>query len=882
MPLSNLTWLETALTSAGKEIKPVAAALDKANQILYEAFTPQASADLLVRQKARCVDVVLSHCFRQFMTTGDRQRTALVAVGGYGRNELLPGSDIDLLLLLGGKPSKAMERKISRLLTYLWDIGLEVGSSVRTVKDCVREGRTDITIMTNMIESRLISGSEDLFEKYQDAIAPGKLWSSKHFFEAKMEEQRNRHLRFNETAYNLEPNVKEGPGGLRDIQIISWVAKRHFGASSLEELAHHHGFLTQKEYQTLIDGQTHLWRVRFALHRLTGRREDRLLFDYQRQIAECFGYEGHENNLAIEQFMQQYYRTIMRLERLNEMLLQLLSQEILYKRFFNRKIQLNDDFILRNGYVEAVDAKVFKRNPSALLEIFVLMQTKRNVRGVSAVTIRLIRQHLHLIDDQFRQDPKNTELFMNFIRAPMGIIHQMRRMNSYGVLAAYIPVFEKIVGRMQYDLFHAYTVDQHTLFVIRNLRRFSVDEWRHDLPYCNDIHAELEKPELLYLAGLFHDIAKGRGGDHSILGAQDAEDFCLQHGMNPKDTRVVSQLVRHHLLMSTTAQRKDITDPDVVHEFARMIGSESMLDYFYLLTIADIRATNPKQWNAWKESLLRELYLGAKKILRQGLEQAPDVDEIINENRDVACEMIEQQDYDRVQIDALCSDFPGDYFLHHKAEEVAWHVASIMDQDSRGPVVNIRQSERLKSTEVFVYAQDIDQVFSRVVGCLSGMNLDIIYADIYSTSSGQTLDTFIIQNGEGEPITEDCDIELIQANLCSVLNQQTAPRFSISRIMPRRLKSFSRPTTVDFTQDFLNHRTIMSITSIDRPGLLFIVSSLIAEVGLLVSQARIATLGETVEDIFYLTDRNHDAVRDEQLLEALKASIIDTLDQQKQ
>lgn len=878
MPLSSLNWLDEILHKSGTEIKPIADALNLATELLYESFTADASADLLVRQKARFVDRILTHCFATYMGDSANNTCALLAVGGYGRGELLPASDIDLSILLNKKPSKELEDKISVFLTFLWDIGLEVGSSVRTLKDCVFEGKNDVTVMTNMIESRLITGDTTLYEKYKQAISPKKIWSSKEFFEAKLEEQESRHQRFNDTAYNLEPNIKEGPGGLRDIQIIGWVAKRHYGAKTLKGLVSHE-FLTEDEYHTLIEGQTHLWRVRFALHRLTGRREDRLLFDYQKQLAEMFGYEGGKNNLAIEQFMQKYYRTIMELERLNEMLLQLLRQEILFKPFFNRKKKISDDFILKNCYLEAVNDQVFINNPSALIEIFIHMQTRPDILGAHASTIRLIRESLYLIDDDFRSDPKNTELFMTFIKRPIGIIHQLRRMNRYGVLAAYIPEFEKIVGRMQYDLFHAYTVDQHTLFVIRNLRRFSVEEWEHEFPLCNEIHRELEKPELLYLAGLFHDIAKGRGGDHSILGAEDAEQFCLQHGMNRKDTRVVSQLVRMHLLMSVTAQRKDISDPDVVHQFAREVGSESMLDYLYLLTVADIRATNPKQWNNWKDSLLRELYQSTKKIIRQGIEQTPDIEDIINENREAACDLIARSHYDKAEVEALCKEFPGDYFLHHKIEEVEWHVSSIMDNPKQASVVNVRQSVRTKSTEIFIHTNDTQHVFERVVGILSSMNLDILHADIYTTTDNQTLDTFIIHDSQGNPISDDGDIQLIQKTLMQGLDSKEKPEISITQRMPRVLKSFNSPTEVKFVQDLLNHRTIMELRTVDRPGLLYTIAHQISESGLVVSHAKIATLGERVEDIFYLTNENQNAIRDPSILDQLKTCLINTLDQ---
>ncbi len=878
MPLRDLDWLDDTLARAGRDIPTLSAALKKATELLYDAFTPDADADLLVRQKARFVDRVLTHCWQQFLGDSEAE-AALLAVGGYGRCELLPASDIDLLILLVKKPDKALQEQISRFLTFLWDIGLEVGSSVRSLRDCAKEGKSDVTVITNMIESRLITGSEPLYRRFEKAISPKKMWNSKEFLIAKLEEQKQRHLRYNDTAYNLEPNIKEGPGGLRDIQIIGWVAKRHYGARDLAELVDH-GFLTAEEYQALIDGQTHLWRIRFALHRLTGRREDRLLFEYQRELAELFGYRGEENNQAIEQFMQRYYRTIMQLERLNEMLLQLLQQEILFKKFFHITRRLNDDFILRSGYVEAVDEEVFRRNPSALIEIFLLMQSRPDIKGPHAATIRLIRQHLYLIDDDFRRDPKNTELFMSFMRAPTGIIHQLRRMNSYGVLAAYIPAFEKIVGRMQYDLFHAYTVDQHTLFVIRNLRRFSVPEHRHEFPLCSDIHDRLEKPELLYLAGLFHDIAKGRGGDHSVLGAEEAEAFCRQHGMNRKDTRIVAELVRKHLIMSMTAQRKDISDPEVVHEFARVVGSESFLDYLYLLTVADIRATNPKQWNNWKDSLLRELYHATQKVLRQGLEQPQDIGDIILENREAACELISHSEELLERARRLCDLFPGDYFLHHKAEEIVWHVSSIMDCPGADSVVNIRQSAHSRSTEIFVYTEDRPRVFARVVGVLSNMNLDILHADIYTTRDNHTLDTFVIQSPDGAPISEENDIRMIRDSLLGALSRQEDPPVPTGRRMPRQLKAFRLEPSVSIGQDKSHHHSLLTISAMDYPGLLYTIARAIADSGLQVSHAKIATLGERVEDIFFLVDEQHRPVQDRQCLEQLRERLLETLKEQ--
>ncbi|NNE63388.1 MAG: [protein-PII] uridylyltransferase, partial [Gammaproteobacteria bacterium] len=518
-------YLNLACTSNGLKSQPIIEGIEQANLNIYDEFDRGVAIESLVSRKAEVIDKVLTVAIEHFIPAQPKNSCCLVAVGGYGRKELLPGSDIDLMLLLEKKPSKQLEEQISLFLTFLWDIGLEVGHSVRTVKDCVREGKADVTVITNMIESRLLHGNEALYAKFQKAIAPRKMWSSRKFFEAKLEEQHNRHLRFNDTAYNLEPNIKEGPGGLRDIQIIGWVTKRHFGTSSFRELVDH-DFITEAEYEILQKGQQHLWKVRFALHRLAKRGEDRLLFDYQNQLAEEFGFEAGKNNLAIERFMQQYYRTIMELERLNEMLLQIFHEEIILTERQKKTSIINDRFMLRNRYLAVRDDNVFKQHPPALVELFLLISLNPKCDGVAASTIRLVREHLYLVDENFRRNDEVTSLFMQLMSAPSGMTHQMRRMNSYGFLAAYIPAFGKITGRMQYDLFHAYTVDEHTIFVIRNLRRFALDKHEDEFPFCNEIYRELDNPKLLFIAALFHDIAKGREGDHSVLGAEDAIQFC--------------------------------------------------------------------------------------------------------------------------------------------------------------------------------------------------------------------------------------------------------------------------------------------------------------------------------------------------------------------
>jgi [protein-PII] uridylyltransferase len=873
-------YLNLACTSSGLKAQPIIEGIEQANLHIYAEFDRGVAIESLVARKAEVIDKVLKVAIEHFIPAQPKNSCCLVAVGGYGRKELLPGSDIDLMLLLEKKPSRQLEEQISLFLTFLWDIGLEVGHSVRTVKDCVREGKADVTVITNMIESRLLHGNEALYANFKKAIAPRKMWSSRKFFEAKLEEQHNRHLRFNDTAYNLEPNIKEGPGGLRDIQIIVWVTKRHFGTGSFRELVDH-DFITEVEYEILQKGQQHLWKVRFALHRLAKRGEDRLLFDYQNQLAAEFGFKAGKNNLAIEKFMQQYYRTIMDLERLNEMLLQIFHEEIILTERQKKTSIINDRFLLRNRYLAVRDDNVFKQHPPALVELFLLISTNAKCDGVAASTIRLVREHLYLVDEQFRRNDEVTSLFMQLMSAPSGMTHQMRRMNSYGFLAAYIPAFGKITGRMQYDLFHAYTVDEHTIFVIRNLRRFALDKHKDEFPFCNEVYRELENPTLLFIAALFHDIAKGREGDHSVLGEEDAIQFCLQHKLNRKDTRVVSQLVRNHLVMSVTAQRKDISDPDVVRDFARKVGSIGMLNYLYLLTVADIRSTNPKLWNNWKDALLQQLYAATKNVLHIGVDTITDIDEIIRENREDAFEEMRDLPYSSKDIHQICNQLPDDYFLRHRPLEIRWHVKTILDNPNAETLVKIRQARHTKTTKVFVYCDEHPYVFSQVTGVLGSLGLTILNAEIFTTDENKVMDTFIIQDHNNKPVNDKAIIRQIETELIKTLNTGNIYQSTSQKRQPRQLKAFNHPTEIVFEQDYVNKRTVMHISAIDMPGLLSVIANVIATMDINITHAKIATLGEKIDDIFYLTTPEGENIVDPTILDELEKRMTEALSSKK-
>ncbi len=867
---------ETALRNQPNNILPVfKTAVQTGNAALKSAFEANADTLQLVTSRAQFIDQILTHAF-SFIFADCSQSMALVAVGGYGRGELHPASDIDLMLLLGEKETEATRAAIERYLMLLWDIKLEIGHSVRTVNECIDEARADITVATNIMEARLLTGDASLFHTMQTETGPDKIWDSKAFFQAKLDEQVKRHRKYHDTAYNLEPNVKENPGGLRDIQMIGWVAKRHFGANTLEELIDH-GFLTRTEYAALTEGQTLLWKIRLCLHHLTGRREDRLLFDLQRQLAQHFGYEDGANNLAIEQFMQRYYRTVMELERLNELLLQLFREAILYGDTQVEPEIINKRFQLVNGYIEARYPEMFKEHPTALLELFVIMTLRPDVCGVRAQTIRLMRENSDLIDDKFRHNETAKQLFIDIIRQPRGVTHELRRMNRYGILAAYLPAFEQIVGRMQYDLFHAYTVDQHTLFVVRNLRRLSVPEFAHEFPLASGIFHHLPKPELLYIAGLFHDIAKGRGGDHAILGAVDAREFCLDHGLEDEDSQLVAWLVEKHLLMSVVAQRKDISDPEVIASFARDMGTQTHLDYLYLLTMCDIRATNPKHWNSWKDNLLTELYHKTANTLRMGLDNPVNREIAVQECQTSALRLLSQEGYTPEDVQNLWHHFTDDYFLHHSRYEAIWHSKLILDTPKQDlPLVKARLS-KLGRTEIFIYTKEHDALFAQIASSIDQLGLTIVDAQIMATNDGFTLDTFKVLEENGQNPDDQFRINEIIDRLRKTLTQDTAETIAQERPASRAQKLFQVKTKIRFEQLPGKDITVMSITTSDRPGLLARIGQAFNDCHIRVHNAKISTAGEKANDSFHITDSQNQPILDEEAIQNLRSSLLEHL-----
>ena len=861
-----------------------AEALRNADQGLENAFHAGASITALVRGRAQVVDTLLRHAWHQVHPperSADRadkpaSDLALIAVGGYGRGELHPHSDIDLLIVSRRPVTGPIQERIQRFVALLWDMGLKVGHSVRTLDACEVGSARDITVATNLMESRFLAGDARLARLLRALLQPAVVWPSGAFFKAKRTEQRARHTRFHDTAYRLEPNIKESPGGLRDIQTIAWVAKRHFRCDSLATLVEA-GFLSPSEQAALQHGQYFLWRIRFALHLTAGRAEDRLLFDYQRQLAALFGYADDGKNLAVELFMQDYYRAVKELQRLNEILLQHL-EEVIHRPPADGGLAINQRFRICHGYIEATDERVFERYPPALLELFLIYEQQPQAQGIRATTLRLLNRNLDRIDARFRRDPINRELFMAILRQPEGVTAALRYMNRYGVLGAYLPSFRSIEGRMQYDLFHIYTVDEHTLFVIRNLRRFMSPRHHGEEPEYEALIAEVPKPELILLAALFHDIAKGRGGDHSRLGADEARRFCQAHGLPKRDGELVAWLVEHHLSLSLTAQKQDISDPEVIGAFAETVRDRDHLNSLYLLTVADIRATNPELWNDWRAALLGQLFAATRQFLQDTTPERVSRRAVQTEDIDLR-ERIEEhlitEGFPRSAVQSLLTHLGSDYLQQRELREIIRHTRRILssvpsesttrakEREGNGVgtgtatdpmVVDVAEHPDRGATELLIYAREQPYLFARLVAALERLGLSVVDARIHTTPDGCVLDTFLLLEQDGQHVDPGYRSYEIRERIRERLS---APRLDPPRRQrATKLRHFEVPTTVTVIADPRNDRSELRVIARDRAGLLSEVAERLAAHDVPILSAKINTLGERTDDLFFVTAPN--------------------------
>ena len=790
-----------------------------------------------LRAHAKLVD---DHLVRMWKMLAMPSDLALVAVGGYGRAELYPRSDVDLLILLPQQPDEALQQRLQELVGKLWDIGLEVGHSVRTVGDCMAES-SDVTVQTNLLEARRITGDRALFLEMREALA--EHLSRRAFYLAKVKEQEQRHTRFIDTDHNLEPNLKESPGGLRDLQSVLWISRACGFGHTWQALAQA-DLITATEARQVAHHEHLLQDLRIRLHYLSGRHDDRLVFEYQTALAEQLGIEASAQRRASEHLMQHYYRTRRAVLQLNAVLLQTIRARI----FPVAETQpINERFIARDDKLEARDEALFEQEPSAILESFLLLEQHPRLTGFSAPTLRALWRARKLINPAFRKDERNRALFMDIFRQPRGLTHALRRMNQQDVLGRYIPAFGRIVGQMQHDLFHVYTVDEHILMVVRNLRRFTLEQYAHEFPLCSKLIRDFARPEVLYIAGLFHDIAKGRGGDHSKLGRSDAMRFCKQHGLMREDAELVVWLVERHLSMSATAQKQDLSDQDVIAAFASKIKNERQLAALYLLTVADIRGTSAKVWNAWKGKLLEDLYNASRRYMISG-----KIADQIGEVRRVAAETLSLYAIDREVYEMLWAQFDADYFLRHEPHEIAWHTRLLAHRvNTDTPVVKTRLSRSGEGIQVLVYAPDKPWLFAHICNFFARMSYNIMEAKVHTTQHGYALDSFQVMDANNSGTVYRDVMNYIEYELAQLLTGDAAPTSPHTGRVSRQLKHFPIAPQVTIALDEKG-RHILSVVAGDRPGLLARIAWVLAEHRIELHSAKINTLGARAEDTFWI------------------------------
>ncbi|WP_296226563.1 [protein-PII] uridylyltransferase [Ralstonia sp. UBA689] len=836
---------------------------------LFAQFDQHANVQQLVTRLARAVDRALAQLWQDEQMPAD---CALIAVGGYGRGELFPHSDVDILLLLPHAADKTLETRLEAFIGRCWDMGLDIGSSVRTVDECISEAKQDVTVRTSLLEARLLTGDEGLYRTFE-TYYQGHL-DAADFFQSKLLEMRQRHAKYQDTPYSLEPNCKESPGGLRDLQVILWMTRAAGFGSSWNELLGN-GLLTRREAQELNSNERLLKTIRARLHLLAGRRQDVLVFDLQTQLAEAFGYRPTTAKRASEQLMRRYYWAAKAVTQLNTVVLQNIEARLFPTELgITRKI--NERFVERQGMLEIADPDLYQREPTAILETFLLYEQTRGVKGLAASTLRALYNARTLMDAKWRGDPANRALFLSILQQPQGITHALRLMNQTSVLGRYLINFRRIVGQMQHDLFHVYTVDQHILMVVRNIRRFAIVEHTHEFPFCSQLMANFDKPWGLTVAALFHDIAKGRGGDHSVLGMSDARRFCKEHGIAKEDADLIVWLVEHHLTMSQVAQKQDLGDPEVIRQFADVVGSERRLTALYLLTVADIRGTSPKVWNAWKGKLLEDLYRMTLRVLGGA---TTDPHAVLEGRKEEARALLRLAALDDTAHEALWKQLDVGVFLRHDARDIAWFTRHFYNRvDTTIPIVRARISPAGVGLQVAVYSPDRPDLFARICGYFERKGLTILDAKIHTTKHGYALDTFQVADpGTGlvEPGHYRDIITLVEHELAEQIALETAlpepPRGRISR----QSRSFPIKPRVDLRPDERGQYYLLSISATDRTGLLYAIARVLAHHRVSVHTARINTLGERVEDIF-LVDGTR-LTQDTKLQLALESELLDAL-----
>ena len=848
-------------------------AIAESDAALAARFDANGDIDRLVAARAQQVDAVVreawSHCLPQDAAL------SLFAIGGYGRGELFPQSDIDLLVFGEAQAQATHADALARFFRLLWDAGLPIGHAVRSAQECTRAAMEDITVLTALLEARMLAADLDAASQLADAVSPNLIWPPGEYFAAKREEQRARHARFGDTADNLEPNIKEGPGGLRDLHTLRWVALRIIGTWDPDSLMAI-GQLGADEFATLERERRMLARLRFGLHLVAGKREERLRFDYQKLLAARLGHVDNADNLAVEQMMQGFYRAAARVLRIGDRLLQRFEEQLEGE---GEPQPVDELFELRRGYLAARHPQ-WPCDMDELFALFAAWAAHDEIRGLHSRTARALAESLDRIPAFFEASPELRQRFMRLLRGPKPVT-VVSRMARLGVLGRWIPAFFKVSGRMQFDLFHVFTVDQHTLAVLKNIASFASGEPDERFALAHQVWPRLRKPELLLLAGLFHDIAKGRGGDHSELGAVDAREFCEAHELSEGDTSLVEWLVRQHLLMSVTAQKQDIADPDVIHRFATLVADRERLDNLYLLTCADIAGTSPKLWNAWKDRLMADLYTATRLALRRGLEHPVAAHERAAETQAEARATLTAFGSSDADVDALFARMPQIGFERSRPDQIAWQAASLRDVAAGESCVRARPvSGDAAALEVFVHSPDRDGLFAAIVATLDRLGFAIQQARILDGPHSMVFDSFEVVPADPR---HNPSAEEVESCLSQALSRSLESIRPTRRTQPRHLRHFRIAAQIGFDRvtGGKDGRTMLSLVCTDRPGLLADVAQVLRRQQLRVHDARIATFGERAEDVFQITDQR-DQPLDETQQQGLRVALLACLDGEKQ
>jgi [protein-PII] uridylyltransferase len=814
----------------------------KAEQrIIIDQFKVKPKAEIFLHQLCQNVDKTLQKIWKQIDFPKD---LALVAVGGYGRGELFPFSDVDVLILLPAHPDQQLKDKLEKIIQAFWDLGLDFGHSVRTIEECVTESAADITVNTCLLEARLVAGSREQYialkEAHRQHLHPKK------FFQAKLLELRQRHIKYEDTPYSLEPNCKESPGGLRDLQVILWVAKAAQLGNSWSELATR-GLITLAEARQLKRNERAFKDIRVRLHLQAGRREDRLVFDLQTPIAKTFGFENTDSRRASEYLMQRYYLAAKAVFQLNTILLQNI-ETVLFPKPLQTK-PLNERFNEVNGLIDMVDDDIFETQTSSMLEIFLLLSQHAEINGITARTLRALWHARFLMNASFRKLPENRAIFIQIIQSPRGITHTLRLMNQISILGRYLPNFRRITGQMQHDLFHVYTVDQHILMVVRNLRRFTIAEHAHEYPFCSQLMANFNQHWILYIAALFHDIAKGRNGDHSVLGMADTKKFCQDHGISKENTELAIFLVQQHLTMSQVAQKQDLSDPKVIQRFANLVKDERHLTALYLLTVADIRGTSPKVWNAWKGKLLEDLYRITIRVLGG---ETPNKDHELKNRKEDALKGLRLLGIQNNVHEEFWQQLDVAYFLRHDSSDIAWQTRVLYERiNSTTPIVKCRLSPIGEGLQVVVYVKDQEELFARICHYFDSKNFDILDAKIHTTKADYALDTFLVTESAFAKNYRDI-INLIEHELSNALTELAPLPDANKNRLSRQSRNFPVVPTVELLPDEKGQFFLLSLTANDRKGLLYSIAKVLSQYKVNLHTAKIMTLGERVEDVFLI------------------------------